>query len=275
MSDGIQNIQETLRNIVTEYGAEILQDTNKLSAALSKTASAHETAGAILVQALDKGIGAYYTNSNNMPKERIISRTLDLLKPSFPDVQIQEVTSVLFHAMGWDTTIVKVYFAEYIKRMMPSKQVNCDTLKPPANDIVKKEERNRETAAQNDSGMPAESLMDLQVGAVKKRRPILLVIIVLILGGILVVLLLFWISSRKPAQEAGMVQFDLNQDGVVDSTDVAAILGISAKMGVNGESEVDEALIKQGDVNGDSLMDASDAAQILQYAAQAGVADAK
>ncbi len=278
MSDNIRSIQETLRNIVTEHGEEILQDTDKLSGVLSKTAPAQEKTGMLLVQALDTGIGEYYTNTKIMRKERIISRTLDLLKPSFPEAQIQEITSVLFYALGWDTTIVSVYFAEYIKRMMPSKQMDNTALpagKPAADSSGTKEEKIRETAVQNFPEISLESPMDQQKQGRKKRKLILLVIIVLIVAAILVVLLLFWINSRKPAQEAGMLQFDLNQDGAVDSTDAAAILGISAKMGVSGEEKPDESLIRQGDVNGDSLVDASDAAQILQYAALEGVADAQ
>lgn len=278
MSDGIQNIQETLRNIVTEYGEEILLDKTKLSDVLSEAAPAYPKAGTMLVQALDKGIGEYYTNTKNMPKERIISRTLDLLKPSFPDAEIQEITSVLFHAMGWDATIVRVYFAEYLKRIAPSKQVQNPS--PPVENpaAVSSETmnmKNREMSIQNSSERSEDIPINQRMQNRKKGKNILLVVIALIMVGILSAVLLVWIHSRKPAQEVGMLQFDMNQDGTVDSTDAAAILGISAKMAVNGEAELDESLIKQGDVNGDSLVDASDAAQILQYAAQEGVADAK
>lgn len=269
MSDGIQNLQETLRNIVTEHGADILLDADRLSVLLG-------TSGTILVQALGKGIGEYYTNAGTMPKERIISRTLDSLKSFFPDAQIQEITTLLFHAMGWDTTIVRVYFEEYLKRIMPPKQVQdaaVSVKKPAAISSETKEIESIEPLVQKFPERTSEIPMDLRI----RRRPnwklILLVILVVLLVGILAVVLLLRGGGKKPEEEVGMLQFDLNQDGAVDSTDAAAILGISAKLGVSGGEQPDESLIRQGDVNGDSLVDASDAAQILQHAAQAGVAD--
>ncbi len=63
---------------------------------------------------------------------------------------------------------------------------------------------------------------------------------------------------------------DLNKDGIVDASDAAELLALSALKGAGDDSRFTAQQISAADLNGDTFCDANAAAYILQFAAEAG-----